>query len=111
MEIVDNLRQAIQSVFSEWEKLPRLPSDWKIVSVQDSRHDRYTLQQISFVKNQYDARLLAYLEIRNNKIWILTDNTEEGIASELVTEGISKNLIVLGFYSPLMREVGEFAVA
>lgn len=110
METLDTLRAAIQSVFAEWEKLPRIPSDWKIVGVQDLEHDRYTLQHVSSTKDRYDTRLLAYLEIRDGKIWILTDNTEEGIASDLVTKGISKDQIVLGFYSPRMREVGDFAV-
>lgn len=85
METVDALREAIGRVFAEWEKLPRMPSDWKIASVQDALRDRYTLQNVSFAKDRYDTRLLAYLEIRDGKIWRLTDNTEEGIASELAT--------------------------
>ncbi len=111
METIETLRKAIRDVFAEWEKLPRMPSDWKIVSVQDDRHSRYTLQHVSFAQDRYDTRLLAYLEIRDGKIWILTDNTEEGIASELLEKGAAKDQIVLGFYSPQMREVGEFAVA
>lgn len=111
MEIIDTLRAAIRAVFTEWEKLPRIPSDWKIISVQDVQHDRYTLQSVSFAKDRYDTRLLAYMEIRDDKIWILTDNTEEGIASELVSAGIAKDHIVLGFYSSQMRELGAFAVA
>src|SRR5437868_3567842 len=99
METIDTLREAIHSLFAEWEKLPRIPSDWKIVSVQDEQHDRYTLQHVNFTQDRYEARLLAYLEIRDGKIWILTDNTEEGIASELVGQGVSKDQIVLGFYS------------
>lgn len=110
METIDSLRQAINCVFAEWEQLPRIPSDWKIISVQDTLHDRYTLQNVSFAKDRYDTRLLAYLEVRDGKIWILTDNTEEGIASELVETGVPKDQIVLGFYSPQMREMGEFAV-
>jgi hypothetical protein len=111
MESLDTLRQAIRAVFAEWEKLPRIPSDWNIVSVQDTQHDRYTLQRVSHAGDRYDTRLLAYLEIRDGKIWLLTDNTEEGIASELVAEGISKDQIVLGFYPPQTRQMGEFAVA
>jgi hypothetical protein len=111
METVDQLRQAVRAVFAEWEKLPRIPSHWKIASVQDAQRDRYTLQHLDFAKEKYDTRLLAYLEIRDGKIWILTDNTEEGIATELVREGIPKDRIVLAFYPPSVREIGEFAVA
>ena len=111
METIETLREAIRTVFAEWEKLPRMPSDWKIVGVQDAAHERYTLQHVSFPKDRYDTRILAYLEIRDGKIWLLTDNTEEGIANELAAASIPKKAIVLGFYSPEMREVGDFAVA
>ena len=111
MENVEILRHAINSLLTEWEKLPRLPSDWKIISIQGVSHDRYALQIVNFEKNRYDTRLLAYLEIRDDKIWILTDNTEEGIANELAAYGAPKNQIVLAFYSPALREAGEFAVA
>lgn len=111
METIERLREEIRVVFGEWEKLPRIPSHWKIAGVQDTRQDRYTLQEIDFAKNQYDTRLLVYLEIRDGKIWILTDNTEEGIATQLVSQGIPKQQIVLGFYPPTVRQIGEFAVA
>ncbi len=111
METLTKLREAIRNVFAAWEKLPRIPSDWKIVGVQDAQQDRYTLEHVSCSGGWYDTRLLAYLEIRDGKIWILTDNTEQGIATELVAEGVSKDQIVLGFYSLSLREVGEFAVS
>jgi len=107
----NRLREAIRSVFAEWEKLPRIPSDWKIVGVQDAQNERYVLQHVSYAGQHYDTRLLAYIEIRDGKIWLLTDNTEEGIAGELVAAGIPKDAIVLGFYSPEIREIGDFAVA
>ena len=111
MDTLEVLRQAIASVFTEWEKLPRIPSDWKIVAVMDKEHDRYVLQDVSLVEERFQVRMLAHVEIRDGKIWILTDNTEEGIATELLREGIAKAQIVLGFYPPSVREIGEFAVA
>ena len=75
----------------------------------DLSHDRYTLTHLDFDGDRYKSSLLAYLELRGGKIWILTDNTEDGIASELVAAGVAKNQIVLGFYSVALREAGEFA--
>lgn len=111
METVDRLRDAIRRAFAEWETLPRIPSTWKIVGVQDAKSDRYTLHHLDWTKEKYNTHLLAYLEIRDGKIWILTDNTEEGIGTDLVHFGILKSQIVLGFYSPALRKDGEFAVA
>ena len=109
MESLETLRKAIRTTVSEWEKLPRMPSDWTIVSALDEVQDHYTLQMLTNKKDRYDTRLLAYLEIRDNKVWLLTDNTEEGIASGLLDAGLPKDQIVLGFYTPSIREAGEFA--
>lgn len=111
MAAVENLREAIARVFRSWESYPNPAlSLFKIVGVTDTLHDRYTLTHLDFDGERYKSHLLAYLEIRDGKIWILTDNTEDGIAPELVTEGISKEQIVLGFYSTALREAGEFAI-
>ncbi len=77
----------------------------------DVAQDRYTLTRVDFENGYYKSHLLAHLEIRDGKIWILTDNTEEGIATELVEAGIAKADIVLGYYPPSLREMGEFSVA
>ena len=111
MGSIEELRGAIARVFRSWEAFPSALSKFRIVGVLDVAHDRYTLTHVDFDGERYQSLLLAHLEIREGKIWILTDNTEEGLATELVAEGVSKDRIVLGYYSPEMREMGEFAVA
>lgn len=108
---VENLRGAIAKVFRSWEDFPGAISRFRITSVMDVAQDCYTLTHVDFENRRYKSNLLAHLEIRDSKIWILTDNTEEGIATELVEAGIPKSFIVLGYYPPVMREMGEFAVA
>lgn len=47
--------------------------------------------------------------MRDVKIWIQRDFTEEGVASELVDLGVPKTDIVLGFKPPDMRQFTGFA--
>ena len=56
---------------------------------------------------------VAHLEIRSDKIWILLDGTEYGLATELLAAGVAKDHIVLGFKSPSSRAQLQtgFAVA
>ena len=105
------LRDAIRKVFAAWEAYPSAISPFRITGVCDETTDRYVLQHVDFDGRRYKAFLLAHLEIQNGKIWILSDNTEEGLAPELATEGVPKNQIVLAFYPPSLRETGEFAIA
>lgn|GEM_PF-1289207 len=107
----EELRTAIAEAFRSWEEYPDpVLSHFRIVGVSDTNNDRYTLMHVDHKDDRYRSSLLAHLEIRDNKIWILTDNTEEGVATDLVREGIPKSQIVLAFYSPSLREMGEFAV-
>ncbi|NEO28302.1 MAG: XisI protein, partial [Kamptonema sp. SIO4C4] len=49
--------------------------------------------------------------IKNEKIYIEEDLTEEGIATELLRENVPKEDIVLAFHDPESRKFTEFAIA
>ena len=51
------------------------------------------------------------MAISNEKIWVQCDNTEDGITKELLSAGIAKEDIVLGFHEPKIRQYTGFAVA
>jgi hypothetical protein len=53
----------------------------------------------------------AHVELRDGKIWIHEDGTEEGIANLLVAAGVPHDHIVLAFHAPNLRDATEFAVA
>ena len=111
MDNTEQLRDAIFSVFKVWEEFPSSLSQFRIQGVCDTANDRYTLTHVDFDNDRFRSSLLANMEIRDGKIWILTDNTESGIGDELAALGIPKDRIVLGFYPTSVRAQGEFAVA
>ena len=49
--------------------------------------------------------------MKDNKIWIQRDGTEDGIANDLVSAGIPKDQIVLGFHPLEIRPYTEYAVS
>lgn len=53
----------------------------------------------------------AHVELRDDKIWIQEDGTEQGIANLLVEAGVARDRIVLAFHAPSQRLAGEFAAA
>ena len=68
------------------------------------------LRKIGWKKNNRIQYIPLHVALRNNKIWIEEDWTEEGIATYFVESGVPPEPIVLGFYDPLTREDTEFAV-
>ena len=51
-----------------------------------------------------------HIDIKDNKIWIQNDNTEVGIANELVHQGVCMSDIVLAYQAPYLRQFTEFAI-
>lgn len=55
--------------------------------------------------------MTVYVRIRDDKVWIEEDWTEDGIATDLVRAGVPKEDILLAFHEPKMRQYTDFAVA
>ena len=53
----------------------------------------------------------AHVELRDGKIWIHEDGTQEGIANLLVAAGVPHERIILAFLDSSLRKASEFAVA
>ncbi len=53
--------------------------------------------------------MTVYIRLRDGKLWIEEDWTEDGIATDFVAAGIPKEDIVLAFHEPTMRQYIDFA--
>jgi hypothetical protein len=63
---------------------------------------------------QNDRRIygcIIHLDIKDGKIWLQHNGTENDIAEELVEMGVPKTDIVIGFHSPFKRQFTEYAVS
>ncbi|ALB43189.1 fatty-acid oxidation protein subunit alpha [Anabaena sp. WA102] len=76
----------------------------------DSERNSYLVVHVGWHNNERAYGTVIHVDIRDGKIWIQRDLTEEGVASELVELGVPKTDIVLGFKSPFVREFTGFAV-
>lgn len=75
----------------------------------DKIHQHYQLVTVGWKNDRYYFNILFHIHIQNNKIWLLQNNTEWRIADELMSLGIDRNDIVLGFVEPSLRQYSEFA--
>ena len=76
----------------------------------DQDNDQYLIISEGWNHQEHLHSCLIHLEIINNKVWIQCDNTEDGIANDLVQAGIPKSDIVLAFHPPDVRPFTEFAI-
>jgi len=108
---LEHYRQAIESILSEYAAIPYSLGELSCEAVLDREHDRYLLITFGRDLGKRVHFAVAHVDIVNGKLWIRCDNTEDGIATELVAAGVPKEDIVLGFKSEEMRRHTDFAVA
>ncbi|NJO83050.1 MAG: XisI protein [Blastochloris sp.] len=110
MDKLIQYRQYIQAILNEYAgSTPRL-GDVEIEVVADTTHDHYQLLSVGWNDLERIHGTLLHIDIRNGKIWIQHDGTEEGIANRLVEQGVPKSDIVLAFHPPYKRPYTDFAV-
>jgi hypothetical protein len=111
MDRLDNYRQIIRKVLKPYADITYANVNVKNHQVFDPETDRYLILSEGWENQQHLHSCLIHVEIVNERVWIQLDNTEDGIADELIQQGIPKQDIVLGFHEPEIRPYTGFAVA
>lgn len=78
--------------------------------VSDDIQGHYLWTSLGWSKGKRTRYVHAHLRVKDEKIWIETDLTEQGIATDLLNKGVPKDDIVLAFHEPSMRQYTEFAI-
>lgn len=112
MDRINQYRQIIRLVLKDYVNISYANVDVQNQSAFDPETDQYIIISVGWdKKNQKRIHgCLIHIEIKNSKVWIQRDGTEDGIANELVAAGIPKEDIVLGFHEPSVRPYTGFAV-
>jgi XisI protein len=79
--------------------------------VIDEEHRNYIWMNVGWQNGERVCGMTVYVRIRDGKFWIEEVWTEDGIATELVREGVLKEDIVLAFHDPDTRKHTDFAAA
>jgi hypothetical protein len=109
MDKVTQYRQYIQELLNEYSHYRPSYGKIDIEAISDSTHDHYQLLSVGWNGYERIHGCLFHIDIKNGKIWIQHDGTEEGIAYRLVERGVPKTDIVLAFHAPFRRQFTEFA--
>jgi hypothetical protein len=111
MDRVREYRNIIKRIITEYAQFNPSYGDINAETVFDEERDHYQLVYEGWNGFERVHGSVIHVDIRNDKVWIQHDGTEDGIAEELVDAGIPRDHIVLGFHLPEKRKYTEFAVA
>ncbi|MFN8487367.1 MAG: XisI protein [Caldilineaceae bacterium] len=103
------IKQALKEYAALLNAAP--PPPYHVDVAFDDEHGQYLLREIGWTPEGRVHNTVFHLALREGKIWIEEDWSEEGIASYLLAHGVPAQAIVLGFQPPALRPLTEFAVA
>ncbi|MGE3541589.1 MAG: XisI protein [Candidatus Tectimicrobiota bacterium] len=110
MAPLDTYRACIQRLLTEYARKGGDPQV-EAQTIFDTVHDHYQVLYNGWQNSRRIFGPVLHLDIKDGKIWIQWNGTEDDIAAALVALGIPKHDIVLGFHSPSMRQYTEYAVS
>jgi hypothetical protein len=111
MAAVNAYADIIEKILDVYTKIPYAHGDLTCEAIFDRPHGRFVLMTLGWDDDERVHHPLVHLDIVDDKVWIQTDNTEHGVAPELVHAGIPKKKIVLAFRPLDVRKHTEYAVA
>ena len=106
----NRLREFIKKILMEYAQYKPSYGDIEVQTIFDTENDHYQLVSVGWNGNRRIHGCVLHLNVKNGKIWIQHDGTEEGVANELMRLGVPKDQIVLAFHSPYKRQFTGFAV-
>ena len=111
MDRVDQYRELIKNLLAEDAQLKPSAGDIEPLVVFDDERSSYHLMHIGWGGVYRMHGSVIHARIKNGKIWIEEDGSQEGFANVLLEAGVPKEDIVLGFLPQYKRELLDFAVA
>ena len=110
MERLEQYRNIIQQLIKQYGAYKPSYGDIEVETIFDTERDHYELVNVGWNDHKRIRGCVLHIDIKDGKIWIQHDGTENGVANELVELGVPKDDIVLAFHAPYKRRYTGFAV-
>lgn len=100
MDTHTSYREIIKEVIGKYARLRPSHGDIRLDTIFDERQDHYALMQSGWDRGVRVRGNLIYVTLRDGKVYIEYDGTENGISNELIRRGIPEDKITFAFLSP-----------
>ncbi len=112
MDRLKRYRQIVQEVLREYHQInEKSGSTIESALAFDEVQDQYLLLLMGWRKDERIKSVMIHIRLKDDKISIEEDWTEDGVATDLLQKGIPREEIVLAFHPPHVRKYTEFASA
>jgi hypothetical protein len=110
MDNIANYRKYIQALLTHYASEDNSDNDSEVQLVFDTERDHYQWLNVGWKKLDRIYRCIIHFDIKDGKIWLQQNLTDENPAEELVVMGVPREDIVLGLQPPYKRQYTDYGV-
>jgi XisI protein len=111
MDKLEQYRQILKALIHRYADLSRSDTQVESIALCDPTQDSYMVMDIGWNSSGRVHSVPIHLRIKNQKVWLEWDGTDQEIAQQMIDSGIPQEDIVLAFYRPERQKLTGFALA
>ena len=104
-------QETLERALCECARFYAEPQNYQTMTIFDREGGHYLLLDQGWDGFKRIHRTWVHVDLVEDKFWVQQDETQDGIAVQLMAAGVRKERIVLAFQHPSRRQYGEFAAA
>ncbi|MEH2359968.1 XisI protein [Nostoc sp.] len=110
MDKLKKYQQIIQQLLQEYAAISSQDSEVETQLIFDTERHHYQLINVGWKNQRRVYGCFIHLDIKDGKVWLQHNGTENEVGEDLANLGIPKQDIVIGFHSPFKRQFTDYAV-
>jgi hypothetical protein len=111
MDRIEEYRQIIKDLITRYAQFEPAYGDVEVKTIFDEINDTYVLMYTGWDKHRRIYGNVLHFDIKDGKVWLQHNGTEQDVAQELLEAGVLREHVVLGLHSPQVRPYTDYAVA
>ncbi|GBF80602.1 XisI protein [Aphanothece sacrum] len=111
MDKVAKYRKLIQDLLTAYAKEDHSNEYIEVELIFDTQRDHYQWMNVGWENLNRVYRCILHFDIKDEKIWLQQNLTDQNPAEELVKMGVPREDIILGLHPPYKRKYTDYGVA
>lgn len=111
MDRVTQYRQYIQDLLHQYVADDVSNEEVEVQLICDTERDHYQWMNVGWQGFNRIYHCVIHFDIKDGKIWLQQNSTDQSPADELIAMGVPKEDIVLGLQPPLKRQYSGYGMA
>lgn len=109
MDRIALFRSALEEIIAEYAELPPVNLDVQAIRIQDTERGHYQLLWVGWDGWNRVCSISFHVDIKEGKLYIQEDRTEESIAAELKKRGVREEELLRCYREKHPRQAIEMA--